>query len=85
METIFNNVGKQLNCSGNTDLGHDEQPNSVSLMSNSRLQLVNKCSKRGVLCTKINDFLKNIGKSFSEYFYVEYDAKDFMYNRSFYF
>jgi len=89
METIFNNIGKQLKCSEITNLGHNVQPSSVSLMSNSRLQLVNKCSNCGVLCTKIRrrqaDFLKNNEKSFSEYFYVEYDANDFTNNKSFYF
>jgi len=89
MEIFFNNVGKPLKCSGNTNLGHNVQPNSVSLMSNSRLQLMNKCSECGVVCTKIcrrqNNFLKNIEKSFSQYFYVEYDEKDSMCNGSFYF
>jgi len=89
METVFNNVGKKLKCSVNTDLGHNVQPNSVSLMPNSKLQLVSKCSNCGILCTKIRrrqaDFLKNNEKSFSEYFYVEYDANDFTSKKSFYF
>jgi len=89
MEMIFNNVGKQLKCSGNTNLGHDVQSNSVSLMSNSRLQLMNKCSKCGVVCTKIrrrqNDFLKNNENSFSQFFYVEYDEKDSKFNKILYF
>jgi len=87
METIFTNVGKPLKCSENTNIGHNVQPNSVSLMLNSKLQLINKCSKCGVLCTKIrrrqNDFLKNNEKSFSEYFYIEYDANDCMYKKSY--
>jgi len=89
METVFNNVGKPLVCSGIFKQGHNVQPNSVSLMCNLRLQLVSKCQKCGVLCTKIrrrqNDFLKNNEKSFSDYFYVAYDAKEVAYKGSFYF
>jgi len=89
MERIFDSFGEPFKCSENKNPGHNVQPNSVSLMFNCRLQLVSKCSSCGVLCTKIrrrqNEFINNNEKSFSEYFYVEYDATDPVYNRNLYF
>jgi len=83
METVFNNLGKQLVCSGNTKLGHNVQPNSVSLISNSKLQLLNKCQKcaRRSAGDRVN--FSETMKSFSEFFDMEYDANNIVYNESF--